>query len=255
MTDLDLMRATAGFSRAWVIITMPSMGEQTGRTRPRWLLLIPLLLLGAVLALLWLRPGLLDGLGQVLSAESIATLAAYLRGFGAWTPLASVGLMVAASVVAPLPGSLLVAANGVVFGLWWGALISWTGGLLGATASFWIARLLGQPAVARLAGAAPPGWLERVGRADGFWVLLAARLVPVISFDLISYVAGLSSMRYPRFLLATAVGMLPGTLAWTALGYDLLLAREATWRLGLVALLAVAGLLIGRWRLKRGAGG
>ncbi len=234
---------------------MSDTEENRRPTRLRWLLLlIPPLLAGA-LALLWARPDLLSSLGRALSAESIAALAAYLRGFGAWTPLASLALMVAQAVVAPVPGSLLVAANGVVFGMWAGALISWAGGLLGATASFWIARLLGQPAVARLAGAAPPVWLERIGRADGFWVLLAARLVPVISFDLISYVAGLSGMRYPRFLLATAVGMLPGTLAWTALGHDLLLAREATWRLGLVALLAAAGLLAGRWLIRRGAAG
>lgn len=229
---------------------MSMLRDNRASARLRWLLL-GVLLLGAALALLWARPDLADGLRRALSAESIAALAAYLRGFGAWTPLASLLLMVAASVIAPLPGSLLVATNGVVFGLWAGALVSWVGGLLGATASFWIARWLGRPAVLRLTGTAPPAWLERIAHAEGFWVLLVARLVPLISFDLISYVAGLSGMRYPRFLLATALGMLPATLAWTALGHDLLLAREATWRLGLVALLALVGLLAGRWLVHR----
>lgn len=213
----------------------------------RW---VPGLLGAAVLGAAVLA---LPALRAALSADSIAAAAAALRGFGVWAPLASLALMVLQAVVAPVPGSLLVAANGVIFGLGWGALLSWAGGLLGASASFWIARRFGQAAVARLGGAAGAAWLERISRPDSFWFLLAARLIPLLSFDAISYLAGLSGMSYPRFLLATAVGMLPGTLAWTALGHDLALARQATWRLGAAGLLALAGLLAARWWLRRQA--
>jgi uncharacterized membrane protein YdjX (TVP38/TMEM64 family) len=78
-------------------------------------------------------------------------------------------------------------------------------------------------------------------------------LAPLVSFDLISYLAGLSALSFQRFLLATAVGMLPGTFAWTALGHDIAEARTTTWRLSLLALLVVVGVLAGRWWKRRTA--
>jgi uncharacterized membrane protein YdjX (TVP38/TMEM64 family) len=205
-----------------------------------------------VLALL-ARPEWAAALFRTFSAESIAEVAAYLRGFGAWTPVVSLLLMVLQAVIAPLPGSLVAAANGVVFGVWWGTLLSWAGGILGGTTSFWLARWLGRGAVARLAG----GRLDRadqLSQADGFWIVLVARLIPLISFDFISYLAGLSRMRYIHFLLATTVGMLPGTWAWTALGHDLALAQVSTWRLSLIGLFMIVACLGGRWWLRRNRG-
>jgi uncharacterized membrane protein YdjX (TVP38/TMEM64 family) len=206
------------------------------------------LIAGLALAL---NPAWASTLLRAFSAESIGEVAAYLRGFGAWTPAISIALMVAQSVVAPLPGSLVAAANGVVFGVWWGTLLSWIGGLLGGTASFWLARWLGRDAVARLVGGTRLGRADQFGESEGFWLILIARLIPLISFDFISYLAGLSRMRYTHFMLATAIGMLPGTFAWTALGHDLALARGSVWRLSLIGLFLVAAGLGGRWWLHR----
>jgi uncharacterized membrane protein YdjX (TVP38/TMEM64 family) len=223
-------------------------GEE--RAMPWRPLLVMALLALAALGLL-IRPDWAAALMWAFNAETIGEVAAYLRGFGAWTPAISLALMVAQSVVAPLPGSLVAAANGVVFGVWWGTLLSWAGGLLGGTASFWLARWLGRDAVARLAGGSRLERADQFGAAQGFWLILVARLIPLISFDFISYLAGLSRMRYADFLLATAIGMLPGTFAWTALGHDLALARGSVWRLSLIGLfLALAG-LGGRWWLRR----
>ena len=197
----------------------------------------------------WLRPEWFALLRSIFSTESIETVAAYLRGFGVWTPLASLTLMVLQSIVAPLPGSLVAAANGVVFGVWWGTLLSWLGGLLGGSLSFLIARKYGRDVVARFVERSHLERADRLGATDGFWLVLVARLIPLISFDLISYLAGLSRMRYRQFLLATAVGMLPGSFAWTALGHDIALAQTTTWRLSLLALFAVIATLAARWWL------
>jgi uncharacterized membrane protein YdjX (TVP38/TMEM64 family) len=202
------------------------------------------------LALL-LNPTWVAALWRAFSAESIGEVAAYLRGFGVWTPAISIVLMVAQSVIAPLPGSLVAAANGVVFGIWWGTLLSWIGGMLGGTASFWLSRWLGRGAVARLAGDKRLERADQFGESEGFWLVLIARLIPLISFDFISYLAGLSRMRYTHFLLATAIGMLPGTFAWTALGHDLALAQYSMWRLSLIGLFVALACLGGRWWLRR----
>ncbi len=217
-------------------------------------LALVLALLALALSIFLVRPDWLAGLGRAFSAASIAEVAAYLRGFGAWTPAISILLMVTQSVIAPLPGSLVAAANGVVFGIWWGTLLSWTGGMLGGSINFWLARRLGRGAVARLAGGARLDQADQLSATDGFWLVLVARLIPLISFDFISYLAGLSRMRYTHFLLATAVGMLPGTWAWTALGHDLALAQTSTWRLSLIGLFAAVACLGGRWWLRRNRG-
>jgi uncharacterized membrane protein YdjX (TVP38/TMEM64 family) len=218
--------------------------------RRRFLLLILLLALAlaALLGREWLAAA-----WRALDAGSIAAVAAYVRGFGAWAPILSLLLMLLQTLVAPLPGSAVAAANGVVFGLWWGTLLSWAGGMLGATAAFWLARKLGRGFVERRLGSEHLERLDRAGAAEGFWVILVARLTPLVSFDLISYLAGLSAIGFGRFLLATAVGMLPGTFAWTALGHDLAQAQTTAWRLSLLALLAVVALLAGRWWKRRAA--
>jgi uncharacterized membrane protein YdjX (TVP38/TMEM64 family) len=158
---------------------------------------------------------------------------------------------VAQSLVAPLPGSLVAAANGVIFGVWWGTLLSYAGGLLGAAATFWVSRRVGREAVARRLGPDRIAQVDRLGSAHGFWIVLAARLTPVVSLDFIGYLAGLSRMSFRRYMLANAIGVAPGMWAYTALGHDLGLARASAER---VALLLLAGLglyLAGRWWLRR----
>ncbi|MBC8161594.1 MAG: TVP38/TMEM64 family protein [Roseiflexaceae bacterium] len=220
---------------------------QLVRTRRFWITVV-LAVLGAVL--LWRREWLLL-LWQLYSVDSMTQVADYLRSFGIWTPMVSLLLMVAQTVVAPLPGSLIAAANGIVFGIWWGTLLSWVGGLMGASLAFGIARWLGRNAVTRLLGPAQLDAANQFGQREGFWVVLVARLIPLVSFDLISYLVGLSTMSYRRFLLATAIGMLPGTFAWTALGHDLALAETSTWRISLIALIFIGGIIGGRWSLRR----
>lgn len=213
--------------------------------------LVPIAIVLLLALAVWLRPGWWATALGALDTSSIASIAAYIRGFGLWAPAISLLLMVLQSVIAPLPGSLVAATNGVVFGVWWGTLLSWAGGLLGATASFWLARLLGHGLVARWFGRGRLEQIDQLGARHGFGVVLIARLTPLVSFDFISYLAGLSGISFGRFMLATALGMLPGTFAWTALGHDVLLAQTTTWRLSLFALCAAIAALAGVWWRRR----
>jgi uncharacterized membrane protein YdjX (TVP38/TMEM64 family) len=75
--------------------------------------------------------------------------------------------------------------------------------------------------------------------------VLVARLTPVISLDFIAYLAGLSSMRFDRYVLANVIGIAPGMFAYTILGNDLTTAQASAWRVSLILLCGV-GLYI--WR-------
>ena len=150
--------------------------------------------------------------------QSLETARAYIAGYGALAPVVSAILMVFQSVIAPLPAFLITFANGLLFGVWWGAALSWSSAMLGAALCFYIARFLGRPVIVRVLSESTVNMSDRFFQRYGKHAVLIARLVPVISFDAISYGAGLTGMRFLWFAIATGIGQLPATLLYSYLG-------------------------------------
>jgi uncharacterized membrane protein YdjX (TVP38/TMEM64 family) len=217
----------------------------------RWMIAIVIVVLLAGIALVASRPDWVAVLAHELSTESLEEVASYLRSFGIWTPIVSVLLMVLQSVIAPLPGSFVAAANGVIFGYFWGTVISWIGGMAGAIVTFSIGRWFKERLGERWRGSATLQTIERLGDSHGFWIVMFARITPIISLDAIGYLAGMSKMHFDRYLLANAIGVLPGMLAYTVLGRDLAVARDSVWRVAAVLIGLGVLFLIGRWWLQR----
>lgn len=120
-------------------------------------------------------------------------------------------------VLAPTPASLLTILAGVLFGLWWGTLLAWAGALLGALGGFLLGRRLGRPAVDRLL----QGRLQQADEVlshHGLFAVLAVRLLPLFPFAPLNYASGLLGVRTRDYVLGTAVGIVPGVLAYAALG-------------------------------------
>lgn len=135
---------------------------------------------------------------------------------GPWAPLVF-GLVYATATLAPVPKNVLSAAAGFVFGLGPGAVLVWSAALVGSGVAFWLGRLLGRDGVERLAR----GHLARVdAMVDryGGWAVLGLRLVPVVPFTALNYGSGITTLRFGRYLLATGVGIAPGTVSYVALG-------------------------------------
>ena len=127
-------------------------------------------------------------------------------------------LMVFSSVIAPLPAFLITFANAAIFGWWQGAILSWSSAMAGAALCFFIARALGRDAVEKYAGkgalASVEGYFQKYGRNT----ILVCRLLPFVSFDAVSYFAGLTSIGFWSFFLATGVGQLPATIVYSYVG-------------------------------------
>lgn len=184
---------------------------------------------------------------------AIQAFKAYLLDFGAWAPVVSAALMVFQSVVAPIPAFVVTFANGLLFGWAWGALLSWSSAMLGALLCFWIARALGRPVVEKLVGGS-----QALDVSDLFFArygdraILISRLLPFVSFDIISYGAGLTPVSVRRFLVATGIGQLPATLAYSYLGQNLSgSAVVLFWVFCLTAALFVVGWVVGPTVLRR----
>ncbi|MDR1775240.1 MAG: arsenosugar biosynthesis radical SAM protein ArsS [Actinomycetes bacterium] len=144
--------------------------------------------------------------------------AAYLRGFGVAGPVVSAALMVLQSVLAPIPAFVITFANGMIWGFAAGAALSWSSAMVGAALCFWIARLAGRPVVEKLAGGSRAlGFADLFFQRYGSRSVLIARLLPFVSFDLISYAAGLTDIGFGKFWLATGLGQLPATLLYSYL--------------------------------------
>jgi uncharacterized membrane protein YdjX (TVP38/TMEM64 family) len=165
-----------------------------------------------VAALLWLS-GWGAALWEVFSDRE--RLQGMLRGTGALAPLLFVALLVVQAVVAPLPAPALAIVGGYGFGVVEGFVLTWLGSLIGGVISFALSRRFGRRFVAESARAAR---LDRFVEEHGAVLIFVLRLIPLVSFDAISYAAGLSSIRFRAFLLATALGMAPGTFAFVYVG-------------------------------------
>jgi uncharacterized membrane protein YdjX (TVP38/TMEM64 family) len=154
----------------------------------------------------------------ILGRGDIAGLRDYILSFGFLAPVASCFLMVLQALVAPVPSFLITFANGLAFGVFWGWMLSLFGHVLAAAVCFGISRSLGRVPVEVLVGKTGLQSADRWFARWGMYAVFFARLVPGIGFDVISYAAGLTRMRFRNFLFATALGIFPQTLLYSFLG-------------------------------------
>ncbi len=169
-----------------------------------------------------------------------------------WAGVAVFVVGYAVLVLAPAPASLLTILGGALFGLWWGALLAWAGALLGAYGGFLLGRRLGRPAVDRmLRGRLQDA--DRVLARHGLVAVLAVRLLPLFPFTPINYASGLLGVRVRDYVLGTAVGIVPGALAYAAVGASGADPRGIAIGVGGLVVLALLGGTLGRRLLTTGS--
>lgn len=167
----------------------------------------------------------------VLGAPDATRLRAEVAGAGALAPAVFV-LAYAAATLAPLPKNVLSAAGGLLFGLVDGTILVLLAATMGAVGAFWLGRVLGRDAVERLAGPRVVR-LDQLMRRRGVLAVVTVRLVPVVPFTAVNYASGLTSVRFRDYLVGTVLGIVPGTIAFVALGrYG---SNPWTWQFGLSA--------------------
>ncbi|MBI4849660.1 MAG: TVP38/TMEM64 family protein [Nitrospirae bacterium] len=140
-----------------------------------------------------------------------------LNNAGMLGPLFYMFLMAVAVVISPIPSLPLDITAGAVFGPILGTLYSVVGGLAGAIVSFLIARFLGREVLERFVG----GHINFCTQCSNKLlskVVFISRLVPFISFDIVSYGAGLTKMSLRAFTIMTFLGMIPLTFVYTSFG-------------------------------------
>lgn len=197
----------------------------------------------------WLRAvvlGVLVGIAAVLALTtglpSVGVVRSWLDDAGGvgW---AAMVLGVAVLLLGPVPRAGVSLLVGVVGGFWPGLAVALAGGLLGGLAAFALSRALGRPAAARLAGPRL-AVVDRLMADSGFLAVLTGRLLPMVPFVLLSYGAGLTAVRPATYTVATAIGLVPGTVVQVGAGAAA--GTVVAWSTALVAVpLALAVLVAG----------
>lgn len=168
---------------------------------------------------------------------------------GPWAAIAYIGLF----AVLPaffFPVAVLALAGGLLFGLWWGSVYTFIGAIVNCTLMFFLARCVGRKQVeALMKKRLNPEWQQRIQNLNsrgGFLLLVVLRLIPAVPYNLINYAFGLTAMPYQTYIIGSALGIIPGTLAFINIGDKAMdMTSPEFWiALGLlVLLLAVTGFL------------
>jgi uncharacterized membrane protein YdjX (TVP38/TMEM64 family) len=221
--------------------------EKETRTGLRpWIIAAAVLILVAIFAFLDVRGFLRAALALV-------------EELGPWGPLLFIVLYVLAAVLF-VPASVLTLGAGALFGVLRGSIYVSVAAILGATAAFLVGRHLARNWVARrIEGNASFAAIDRAVEREGWKIVLLTRLSPVFPFTLLNYAFGLTRVRLRDYILASWIGMLPGTVMYVYLGS---LARAGlagrsqpplTWALYLLGLVATIAVTVIITRIARRA--
>lgn len=172
-------------------------------------------ILGIALLGVWLfAPSVFTEARALLDSETLERLVARA---GFWGPVLIVTLMTIAVVASPIPSAPIALAAGAAYGHVWGTVQVVIGAELGALIAFALARVLGRDVVRRVFGDRIDAGL--LGSQTALTAtVFASRLLPFVSFDLISYAAGLSRLHAWRFALATLAGIIPASFVLAHFG-------------------------------------
>ena len=206
-------------------------------------ILAGLAILGTGLLAVWqFAPTVFAEARSLLDVERLEMLVARA---GLWGPIVIVTLMTIAVVASPIPSAPIALAAGAAYGHVWGTVQVVIGAELGALIAFGLARVLGHDALRRVFGDRVDAGLLG-SQAALTATVFASRLMPFVSFDMVSYAAGVSQLHAWRFALATLAGIIPasfllahfggeavsgdlGRATWAVLGIGLVTGLPLLW--------------------------
>ncbi|MDJ0589536.1 MAG: TVP38/TMEM64 family protein [Pleurocapsa sp. MO_226.B13] len=169
-------------------------------------------------------------------------LQAYLNKTGIFAPIIYIVIYTICTLLI-LPSTPLNLTGGAIFGLWEGTLWTTIAALVAAIAAFAFTRTLGRELIAqKLAGR----WqaVEAEIRLGGLFYVFAIRLLPIIPYGLVNFVAGLTSIRFKDYFIGTLLGTVPGVLPFVMMGAGISQLSQGK-IFPLMGALALTGMLVG----------
>lgn len=194
-----------------------------------------------------------EQIARLLLSGDLSAIIDYIRSFGTYAMLVSIMIVIFINVVAVLPNIFLLAANGIIFGIIPGTIISWLAESIGVIISFFIMRYFGQDGATALIRRS--NMLKKVddySGKNGFKIMIIARSIPFIPSGLITALAALSEIPARDYILATLLGKFPSALIEVSIGHDLASYHDHMLRLTFFVLIAIGAYAAYIWQQKKG---
>lgn len=191
-----------------------------------------------------------------LSDITAVSIREWVNSFGVFAPIAYIFVW----AILPIfffPVPILALAGGLSFGLWDGTLYTIIGAMINSTFMFYIAKFLAKDMVSGyLERKMPKSWWDKFNKAndkEGFLIVFICRLIPIMPYNVINYVSGLTNIRFFNYSLATFLGILPGTVIFLNVGDKALDVKSPEFMMSivLVVILIVVSVLLGKIVSKR----
>lgn len=178
-------------------------------------LILLVIIVAGIPAFLYLKYG-----AELFSKDSAERVVDYLKANSSIAALLIICIQIVQVVICFLPGQPVQFAASYMFGVARGFAFSITGAVIGTVISFYLAKLLGNDAMNLFFGEEKVrDYKKKLDSGRGLLLAFLIYLIPGIPKDLVSYVAGISDMRFRPFLLVATVGRMPGMLGSLMLGH------------------------------------
>ena len=202
--------------------------------------LVALLLLVLLFAGIWLLcPGPCARLWHIMTCGDMQETIDYIRSFGVWAMLFSFCLDVLVNALGFLPSIFISTANGVIFGIVPGVIVSWLAETTGVILSFLLMRTILRDSAEKIIQKSP--YLTRLDEFSGkkgFQMMLIARTLPYFPSGILTALGAVSRISVKDYMLSNLIGKFPSTALEVVIGHDAVLFHEHMERLALVATLA-----------------
>ncbi len=190
---------------------------------------------------------------QGITAQSIRD---WVSGFGVMAPIAYIFVW----AILPIfffPVPVLALAGGLSFGIVDGTIYTLIGAMVNSSLMFLLANILAKDMVSKyLEDKLPDKWWDRFQSADGkegFLIVLICRLIPIMPYNVINYVSGLTKIRFSNYFLATLIGIFPGTVIFLNVGDKILDVKSPEFIMSIVfvVILTVVSVVLGKYVSKK----
>lgn len=150
-----------------------------------------------------------------------------IQTFGVWGPIAMIALLIIATIFSPIPNSLIIMAMGATYGVVWGTLLAIIAASLASSFAFFLARKFGEQLVERFFP--KTHFLHKFLTKNAFPTIFILRLIPSVSFDMVSYGVGLTKIPFRTFFVASFLGTIPGLISYVLIGAGLTSDNNLSW--------------------------
>lgn len=154
---------------------------------------------------------------QQKSEFAVESVQSMIQGAGVWAPLWLIIIYMLTSLIA-FPSSILSIASGFVWGPWLGTVYTVIAASLASVLPFYLTRMLGRDFILKMTKQSLLGKCDQFISKHGFISIVLVRLIPLFPWDIVNFGAGLCGFKFRQYILATLIGIIPGSLLYNSIG-------------------------------------